>query len=259
VSAYEEFVFWAKTDDADGSDIEVLFRDADWDSNWPQVNTPPVPPDIGNEWTKHVVNLGDMNESHGLNLSKLEHLGLAFGQNVGNSPGTIIYVDDMGVTGSETETPLSNGAEMPAVFPQNWPYGSVAATAWFVFVELKTNPFAVSCKVEQEMKLTPQMLNCKSKGKWVKAHISLAEGFYPEEVDVDSVAVAEPMGVESEYIKVLEQGNGRFGVEIGFDRAGFCEFELESEDGYLEVGVVGWFLTGQRFEGVDTIKVINEY
>jgi hypothetical protein len=259
VSAYREFVFWAKTDSNDGANIEVLFRDANSPDYEPQARVFPTPPNLGNSWNKHVVELDDIDGVNELDLTKLVHVGFEFGGVVGNSPGTIIYVDDMGFTGSETETPLSNGAEMPAVFPQHWPYGSVAATAWFIFVELKTNPFAVSCKVEQEMKLTPQMLNCKSKGKWVKAHIALAEGFYPEDVDVNSVAVAEPMGVESEYIKVLEQGNGRFEVEIGFGRAAFCEFEAESEDDYLEVRVVGWFLEGQRFEGVDTIKVINQY
>jgi hypothetical protein len=34
---------------------------------------------------------------------------------------------------------------MPRTFPQHWPYDSVAATAWFVFVELGINPFAANC------------------------------------------------------------------------------------------------------------------
>ena len=33
---------------------------------------------------------------------------------------------------------------------------------------------------------------------------------------------------------------------------------LESEDGYLEVKVIGWLVTGERFEGTDTIKVISQ-
>ena len=111
--------------------------------------------------------------------------------------------------------------------------------------------------LEVEVRLTPRMLNCESKGKWVKTHIVLPEGYWPEDIDVNTPAVAEPMGVESEYIKVFDNGKGKFGVEIGFDREAFCAVEPESEDGYLEVKVTGWLLTGQRFEGTDMIKVIS--
>ena len=113
--------------------------------------------------------------------------------------------------------------------------------------------------MEVEVKVTPRMLNCASKGKWVKTHIVLPEGYWPEDIDVNTPAMAEPMGVESEYIKVFDNGKGKFGVEIGFDREAFCAVEPESEDGYLEVKVTGWLLTGQRFEGTDTIKVVNQH
>ncbi len=145
VSSYEKFVFWAKTDNTDNNDIKVIFKDADWPSNFPQVVKSPSPQYLSTTWTEHYVNLSDINDINGLNLRKLVHVGLGFGDNVGNSPGTVIYVDDMGFTGSDTMTPLSNGADMPAAFPQHWPYASVAATAWFIFAELQTNPFAVGC------------------------------------------------------------------------------------------------------------------
>jgi hypothetical protein len=112
--------------------------------------------------------------------------------------------------------------------------------------------------LEVEVRLTPQMLNCASKGNWVKAHVILPEGYWPEDIDVNTPAVAEPMGAESEYIKVFGNGKGKFGVEIGFEREAFCAVEPESEDGYLEVKVTGWLLTGQRFEGTDTIKIISQ-
>jgi len=114
------------------------------------------------------------------------------------------------------------------------------------------------CPLAVEVRLTPQMLNCQSEGNWVKAHVILPEGYWPEDIDVNTPAVAEPMGVESEYIKVLDNGKGKFGVEIGFEREAFCAAGLESEDGYLEVKVTGWLLTGQQFEGTDTIKVISQ-
>ncbi len=145
VSAYEKFVFWARTDEPLGANIKVLFRDANSSDYDPDVNVPPNPPTLGTAWNKHAVELDGISTE--VDLSKLVHVGLEFGGVVENSPGTIIYVDDMGFTGSDTMTALSNGAEMPAVFPQHWPYGSVAATSWFIFAELKMNPFAVNCEV----------------------------------------------------------------------------------------------------------------
>ena len=115
-----------------------------------------------------------------------------------------------------------------------------------------------SAPVEVGVKIAPHMLNCASSGKWVKAHVVLPEGYWPEDIDVNTPAAAEPMGAESEYIKVFDNGKGKFGIEIGFDREAFCEAGAESEDGYLEVKVTGWLLTGERFEGSDTIKVISQ-
>jgi hypothetical protein len=151
-------------------------------------------------------------------------------------------------------------------YDDGWPsgltpqvYGSSVVWAgdygndWEIFLATKASPPAKS-----EVKLTPHMLNCASKGKWVKAHITLPEEVYLEDIDVNTPAVAEPMGVESEYIEVFDNGKGKFGVEIGFDREAFCAAGLESEDGFLDVTVTGWLLTGERFEGTDTIKVISQ-
>jgi len=141
VSDYREFVFWAKTGSKTGAKAKVLFRDAHALGYLPQASVPPVPPRIENTWKKHVVNLRRI--SRQVDLSKLVHVGLAFGKDVENPAGTILYIDDMAFTGSDTITSISNGATMPAVFPQHWPYASVAATAWFIFAELNLNPFAL--------------------------------------------------------------------------------------------------------------------
>jgi hypothetical protein len=139
VSSYQYFVFWSRTDNVHNPRIKVLFRDADAN----EYSASPNPPGPQKTWSKQVVSLNSIN---GINLRKLVHVALEFGGTVGNEPNTIIYIDDMGFTGSETMTPLSNGSQMPAIFPQHWPYGSVAATGWFIFVELNTNPFAVFCE-----------------------------------------------------------------------------------------------------------------
>ena len=109
--------------------------------------------------------------------------------------------------------------------------------------------------VEVELKLTPQMLNCDSKGKWLKAHVTLPEEIYPEDIDVNTPAVADPPGVESEFIEVNEYSDDYFDVQIYFDRQIFCQALSESEDGLLEVTITGSLLDGRKFQGSDTIKL----
>jgi len=114
---------------------------------------------------------------------------------------------------------------------------------------------------EAEMKLTPQTLNCNSKGNWVKAHLTLPKGFLPEDVDVNATAVAEPIGAESEYIKVFGNDKGPVRLEIAFDREAFCDLfanedSIVADDGSLEITVIGSLTTGQYFHCTDTIRVI---
>ncbi|GAG50953.1 unnamed protein product, partial [marine sediment metagenome] len=107
--------------------------------------------------------------------------------------------------------------------------------------------------IQAAMKLTPQMLNCNSKGNYVKAHLTLPEGFLPEDVDVNESAIAEPMGAESEYIKVLGAGTGPVKFEICFDREAFCE--TITETGEAEITVIGSLTTSRYFYATDTIKI----
>ena len=107
--------------------------------------------------------------------------------------------------------------------------------------------------IQAAMKLTPQMLNCNSKGKYIKTHLTLPEGFLPEDVDVNAPAMAEPMGAESEYIKVLGTGTGPVRLEITFDREAFCA--RITETGEVEITVIGSLTTSQCFYATDTIKI----
>ncbi|MHC4498220.1 MAG: outer membrane protein assembly factor BamB family protein, partial [Planctomycetota bacterium] len=111
--------------------------------------------------------------------------------------------------------------------------------------------------IQAAMKFTPQALNCNSKGKWVKAHLTLPEGFLPEDVDVNESAIAEPMGVYSEYIKVLGNDDGPVRLEICFDRETFCAHAQITETGEVEVIVTGSLTTSRYFYATDTIRIIN--
>jgi predicted outer membrane repeat protein len=110
--------------------------------------------------------------------------------------------------------------------------------------------------VEVMMKLTPQAFNCDSKGNWVKAHVTLPDGFLPEDVDINEPAWAGPMHIQSEYIKLLGSDKGPVRLEVAFDRQAFCA--QITEPGQLEITIIGSFVTGQNFYATDKITVINK-
>jgi hypothetical protein len=111
--------------------------------------------------------------------------------------------------------------------------------------------------IEMPMHFTPQVLNPGSKGKWLKAHFVLPEGFVVEDVDANVPATLEPVGIESDYINVFaDKGRlGEVGVEIGFDRAAICGAGIDY--GPAEVTVTGRLISCEYFYGTDTIRIIT--
>jgi hypothetical protein len=137
VSSYKELSFWAKTTNPDGASMKVTFLDTHKRSYIPEAA--PKPSRLTKEWQRFIVELNSVEPI--IDLHHLTNIGLSFGRNQGNSAGTIIYVDDIAFSGSATKTDISNGTEMPPMFPQNWSFGSVAGTTWLLFAELDINPF----------------------------------------------------------------------------------------------------------------------
>ncbi len=110
----------------------------------------------------------------------------------------------------------------------------------------------VPLPIECEMWLTPQSLNLGSKGRWVKAHFVLPDGYVVEDVDVNRPCeVVELFDVESEYVRIYVNDDGFVEVEAVFMRSAFCN--AGSFDG--AVTVVGNLIDGRQFMGTDTIRV----
>jgi len=109
--------------------------------------------------------------------------------------------------------------------------------------------------IEAQLRITPQTLNCKSKGKWLKARVTLPEGLTAEDIDVNTPAVLEPAGIESEHIRVLNGDDYPARLEAVFDRETFCD-SLD-ENGLIEIELWGRLNTSQYFYATDTIKVSN--
>ncbi|MHC4397222.1 MAG: right-handed parallel beta-helix repeat-containing protein [Planctomycetota bacterium] len=111
--------------------------------------------------------------------------------------------------------------------------------------------------IEVPMKLTPQALNPTSKGRWLKAHLVLPEGFAVEDVDTDTPALLEPLSIESEYMNVFINEDGLVEIETAFSRSDFCGSLTSNEP--VEVNVTGLLTTGQQFYGTDTLRITNNY
>jgi hypothetical protein len=108
--------------------------------------------------------------------------------------------------------------------------------------------------LEVQMKFTPQTLNCKSKGKWVKAHFKLPKGYKGMDVDKQETATLEPYGLPA--IRIQASGKSR-NVTISYDRGTFARALIGDANETAEVTAVGQFKSGQYFFGTDTIKVLN--
>jgi hypothetical protein len=108
--------------------------------------------------------------------------------------------------------------------------------------------------VEFGMKFTPQSLNARSQGKWLKAHFVLPEGFGADDIDTEVVSRLEPLGIGSGYIKVSAERRKPVEVMIGFGRGDFCVW---GDYGPAEVMVVGLLKSGEYFYGRDTIKITD--
>jgi len=110
--------------------------------------------------------------------------------------------------------------------------------------------------IEVSMKFTPQGLNLSSRGKLLKAHFTLPEGFSVEDVDVNTPAVIEPFGVESYKMKVLLDDEGLVRVEATFRRLDLCN-TITGYDENTDVMVIGRLTSGQYFYGTDIIMVTD--
>jgi alpha-glucosidase (family GH31 glycosyl hydrolase) len=107
------------------------------------------------------------------------------------------------------------------------------------------------------MHFTPKAVNLRSRGRWIKAHLVLPEGYAIGDVDANRPAVVQPGGIESDYINVFVNDDGLVEIEAAFGRADFCTIATGPYP--IEVRVVGSLTTGQQFYGTDTIKITNNY
>lgn len=108
----------------------------------------------------------------------------------------------------------------------------------------------------------PDTLNLNSKGKFITSYIELPEGYYVEDIDIDSVTLTKMNDVLLDP-PLYTVGSSRIG---DYDEDGntdlMMQFDRQELIPVLEVGdvvitVTGELLDGPMFQGTDTIRVID--
>jgi hypothetical protein len=104
------------------------------------------------------------------------------------------------------------------------------------------------------MKLTPVSLNCRSEGNWVKAHLTLPQGFTVADVDLDRPAVLLSFGFESAPLYVFVNKEKLVEIEAAFEREQVCSLTGEWPD---ELIVAGFLADGNIFLGTSPVRIIH--
>ncbi|MHC4489528.1 MAG: GLUG motif-containing protein [Planctomycetota bacterium] len=103
------------------------------------------------------------------------------------------------------------------------------------------------------MKMTPRTLNCRSEGNWVKAHLTLPQGFTVADVDADRPAVLHSFGFESAPLYVFVNKDKLVEIEAAFEREVVCSLA----GNWPEALTVAGFLTdGNIFLGTSKIRIM---
>jgi hypothetical protein len=100
----------------------------------------------------------------------------------------------------------------------------------------------------------PDVLNLKSKGKWVTVYIELPEGYNVKEIDISRIRLNGKIQAQLHPTEVGDYDNdGVKDLMVKFDR--------ETVKSILNIGIQTITITGTvsgiPFQGTDTIKVIS--
>ena len=108
--------------------------------------------------------------------------------------------------------------------------------------------------MEISMKLTPRTLNCRSYGNWVKAHLTLPQGFTVADVNSNRPAVLHSLGFESAPLYAFINKDKLVEIEAAFERQTVCSLT----GNWPEVLTVAGFLAdGNIFLGTSEVRIIH--
>jgi hypothetical protein len=133
ISGFEELRFWARAQEP-GVRIKVSLNIGSYQFFWSKAHSVDH-----TGWEQIRLPLASFSPTV---LTQVHSLGISFGNEVNGVPlnedEDTLWVDDFSFYPTSQEMPELK------VFPDNWQWESVAATAWFVFAQQERNPFAVA-------------------------------------------------------------------------------------------------------------------
>jgi hypothetical protein len=107
--------------------------------------------------------------------------------------------------------------------------------------------------------IDPDVLNLKSKGKWITAYVEFPEGYNVSDIDVSSILLNGTIPVDLNAPTAIGDydGDGVPDLMVKFNRTAVCEFILSKgiKLGNVTLTVSGKLRDGVEFEGCDTIRV----
>jgi hypothetical protein len=112
-------------------------------------------------------------------------------------------------------------------------------------------------EIQAVIDIDPDTLNLNSKSKWITCYIELPGDYDVEEIEVSTIKLNDQVPVESRPTGVGDcDDDGIAELMVKFDRSAVQEI-LEAGD-EVEITVTGELNDDTKFEGSDTIRVINK-
>ncbi|MFX0030656.1 MAG: hypothetical protein ACFE8B_15695 [Candidatus Hermodarchaeota archaeon] len=108
--------------------------------------------------------------------------------------------------------------------------------------------------IEVCVDFNPDTLNCKSKGKWVTVFIELPNDIDITNIQFESIQLNDEISAEKIVVR-SEEGDDFYILVVKFDRYSVINI-LEPAD-VVEISVSGKFNDGGKFQGKDSINLIN--
>jgi hypothetical protein len=127
------------------------------------------------------------------------------------------------------------------------------AVGEFGIAEALQNPDVIQAAID----IDPDTLNLNSKGKWITCYIELPGDYDVEDIEVSTIKLNDQVPAESRPTGVGDcDDDGIAELMVKFDSSAVQEI-LEAGD-EVEITVTGELNDDTKFEGSDTIRVINK-